>query len=1707
MAAKHAGPEKRPDSGGASRRASWRGRSADDGPAPAEYNWQRTPGDKRSAEVSRKNFRRRVTLATLTSVLLVLGGVFVWYLIYNAPAAPLLAVAVTDYSAPLPPNAFAQEDVDRFPAAATSTGFLSAGRGNLRTTALDPAQWDSSDAALKQIGDWLQHARPGGPQKNVVLLYLSAHGVVDEDGHPCLILAGESQPFDRERWLRLDRVIEILEKTRPTTNKVLILDANRMEANWNIGLLYNGFAEAVTKSLEGVNSVAVLSSAGPGEVAYAAPELQGTPFGYYVFRALTGEPAANADGDAEISLKELYHYVRSKVGEWVGRNRSDRQTPMLLLPQEQDFRLVFAVPQAGAPSAAPDSQAAYFEAIRSPWEKIGDLWQRHERLRTAKGNQPIWYDRCHEWHQFQQGLVRCEQLALAGIAYDAEAKSQLEQMEQLADELERRQDVAMPMHNLTTARRWHGWPANQDKLRLAVARHLDGSTDPPQPLPTEVTGDYFVRADGAWQWLLHRGADQGPAGISREKVREMVAFVGRPKEQPELVEMHLLRLLLPDRSLPGTGAADEVWREPIGRLFLVPALRELAELTSSLEEPRAQYAVRTELADADRLLREAEDSLFVGGDGMAKLGELVEQAEGAYRQTGDKAQRLSTAFATRDRAWSLLPYLAQWYWRRPEPRANQDVAELEAALRVIEQAGDLDAKLARYLAEQSPTKERELAGEQPIDLQDVVTAAGRVETGLERLWTNFDQFADEVRRQQTWDERSPRDIAMLLSNPLVSGDGRHELRERYFSEMSRLAATWEVAADTTRQGSDEPSVGDLNPHLLRLLATEHPALVLAGSTEPSDVLSTRKGANDKPNADWMRLAKQGGTLRDLIIKSLAPAATSAAHARQDDVANRRSALSDRERQWRRLAALCTVPSLRDKDPIRRLAQFDGNELLLWQTRRRLDDFWGNGDGDSATPPYFALAFDDTRSAARKLDADPADGERWRDLAVLCNELTETAKSAIFADAGSEQPRLSQGSFVKAIRLNLPEHLPTGTAALAAADGLGRAAQLGDQAAGGEALASRWPVVVRNQGERVFDQKLLVRQNGEQDPPANVADNARWTLAWLFRGHLQRSPFVVAPEGPSIKLVYQRHPPQPTYVTVQGDESREASVVFILDCSYSMHEDTGDGTRMDVARTALKRIIERLAVTGKYRVGLWLYGHRASITTSGARRWNGAWGVDNGVARGKDVAQIVPLGLLDAAMKAEILGLLNNDRKVQPWGATPLYLSIVEAMRTYRPGPAGGPRRLVVITDDLDQVPADTPNKTQADDVIKAVRADQKESRDSPLRIQVLHCGSEGDQTLRALVEDKDKLKGDYISVGNFGLLQKKLQEAVGLAEYEVARVDSNSESTLRRQSLGEPYLVQSVVPGRKNRYEVRLAQRSPPVRNLVELEGEESLLLSLVRDAGEDSLIHQRYDRGGQSLPPAAVRKNVFNPSPGNSDPDFNPKEFYVAAHRPEHGEGGSWAFPISIQNGDGARFSPRPTEAWVEITPVLAKGSKLPPYPVYDLSYEPERPVPVLRCEVPKWPDGSQEAEIRLWFRLRNDSDVKSREVPIADVDADASASSDLHVPGAPDARFKVRTDDLTSGQVPGWPSWPGGARLIVEEEHPPLTPTVEWLRVQTLDPPDRVERTFNFDGRWARHEFFFAEKGRLDVRRDKLVLTSRGSVQKGAVAVDEPMHAILRD
>ena len=265
---------------------------------------------------------------------------------------PLVAYIATGYAAPLPPNAWASEDL---------AGLRSLGaEGNLleekRLVDFHEAPpWESKEQWLRELRRQIETSAPGGPTKRAIIIYLSLHGAVDGQGEPCLIPPGVS-PWQSGEWIRVRELLGELFASRDEKgvwssrtrglDKLLVLDCNRIDADWRLGQFYNAFAQRLRDVVQkaDVPKLYVLNSTSPGQTAWSAPELQGSVFGHFFAQGLSGAADLDSEGgnnNHQVSLRELHSYLKAHVNQWVTENRDDRQEPMLLPDNAPDVPLVF----------------------------------------------------------------------------------------------------------------------------------------------------------------------------------------------------------------------------------------------------------------------------------------------------------------------------------------------------------------------------------------------------------------------------------------------------------------------------------------------------------------------------------------------------------------------------------------------------------------------------------------------------------------------------------------------------------------------------------------------------------------------------------------------------------------------------------------------------------------------------------------------------------------------------------------------------------------------------------------------------------------------------------------------------------------------------------------------------------------------------------------------------------------------------------------------------------------------------------------------------------------------------------------------------------------------------------------------------------------------------------------------------------------------
>ena len=122
--------------------------------------------------------------------------------------------------------------------------------------------------------------------------------------------------------------------------------------------------------------------------------------------------------------------------------------------------------------------------------------------------------------------------------------------------------------------------------------------------------------------------------------------------------------------------------------------------------------------------------------------------------------------------------------------------------------------------------------------------------------------------------------------------------------------------------------------------------------------------------------------------------------------------------------------------------------------------------------------------------------------------------------------------------------------------------------------------------------------------------------------------------------------------------------------------------------------------------------------------------------------------------------------------------------------------------------------------------------------------------------------------------------------------------------------------------------------------------------------------------------------------------------------------------------------------------------------------------------------------------------ESTIAELETNPGQLRKLRLPAAANVELGLQTEDTAAG-----------CRMVVDEEHPVEQSALEWLRVESLLPADEIRRTYNYEGRFARHEFLYRGKTRSQVRSDKLQITLRRDLQAGAIAVEKPLRVVIYD
>ena len=1673
-------PDGESESSGLPQGVSWRGKRASEA-SEVTRGWQGGTTPQPLVELRLRDRRRRVRFAMLLMALLGLFGLWMYGLLFTAVQTPVVGLVATDYEWPLPPNAWARED------------FRGLTELHLRTlnVAEVSSGWSSAEQGLRDFERKLKVQCRRRSGLHTLIVYVSLHGFVNAAGEPCLLPPGAS-PRDSSTWLPVrDLLAAIKAQALPDTwHKLLILDSGRLQTEWQLGVLDNTFADHLPQAVReaGIPQLIVLNSTSPGQTGWASAELQGSVFGHYLRQALQGE--ADADGNRRISVGELVDYLRREVNHWALTNRADRQEPLLIGEEEARRQEIVWVPRGKLPPPT---------AVESPVkiEELRDLWWTHDRLAAL---QPQRFDPLG-WCDLEHRLLWLEQLAAGGGAYGQKAVDVRDDLKRRLAAIQRREgggpDVA-PVVRLRNI-----WSDDHEALSERLVLH----TLPLARFFGTVKTPLAEQVHDQWNRF-----GQMPREPVLAEVLTQLEQLAKPQQLAPLAESAFLRLLQryrlaqePSAGTPHTAVLGTLW-----------ATLQRGEQTAVPEDERVSDWVRSLIAMADTHRRAAEDALL-DGDEQAALAE-TRLADDKYSEAGKLAETIAVGLQVRDAAYADVPYLAQWLCRPLPVDQSSAAADLEVNQTLLRLIGNLHRwgeQLGRHDQATGEAEATRLAKSQREVAQD-----------LARLQDQFRTHCAALEKSRETGPDQFREIAAVLATPLLPAEARLTLLQKLVKLDAALnqaspagaapgAKTAPAVATPTQpeeppldyrtrmetRWTSHPAWQLLNPDWLDLPPLEpmtDEALATHAAGDPSRDSATGPAA-DTARPGKLALAQQrlGQRLRELPrrltdLTEQKPAASAAAAA--DGAALAREQAHLRRSQTERLAraAASLWGQLGDRNPVAELRRFDLQQLLLWHCQRTLDDF--RGPASPRDEPFFSLAAADYLGPSGLFqELDPALAQERESLRALLA-------------AGQNAARHGLSLAVENVLLLDPSDVCRTNVAISPAVGLetgalpqGRMAFLvlhAGQRVNGLTLSRPTPAPGSEAGTAVALRFPPADRQELQLTGAPLAQSGPdLQAAAVFRGHEFTTRFLVQTLG-GVTVDYVPSANPPTRITLQGIRRQRRSIVFILDCSDSMQEETPveatEGRtlpRLEIAKSALQGMLDQLAAQGETRVGVRLFGHRVGWSTTEPvrvlRQTTYARPIPPDLSPGEDVELILPLGRFDSVMAGQVAALL---RTVRPWGQTPLYRSLVEALQDFEADEADTDKHVVVISDGMNYqfTPSASgqftvPNPTTMDDVVAAWGKLQPALHIVGFGIPEKEQAA-AEQAYRELVA---RTKGEFeTSAVEAQALLRKLDGLLAKSTYRVRNAsDQDAGAPLEQDGTVSPrrgpaHLGESLIvtppPSGLQTYDVRCQT----THTSLGLRGGENVVLELSDDGRRIDGV--AYLEGSPRF--GRLTDGRLGTSTG----------FTVGAHRPIAEQGGV-RFLVSLQH-EQRRFVPRPAEIWIELIPVTPDGRPAGArYTFYDAEFDPQTPVPALRWLAKGWPAQAQQASVRFWCK----AEATAPEVTVPLSQLKAAPADRQTFPALPGIALQLETVQRQEAI---------GVRVV--EWHGADSEGVGSLRVQLAGPagtrlrPQRVVHLFDAEQRVAAHVFFVADLKAFAATGWEIQLTKASAVRSDAQQLDKPLE-----
>jgi hypothetical protein len=1610
----------------------------------------------------------------------------------------MLSIAVSGYEDRAPwilPNALCESDIERI-----------AGAGDAANPGVNASylrHWTpgrrmavrSWDDLKLQLEEGLTSGQPQGPSRGILrgnhrnqILYLSLHLATrqtEEGRDQAVMLFPDSNLHDSTTWVPLSEMLKLVSRWRQDqdqpndpVNVLILLDCGKQQSNPYLAISTSRLTSAIQQAVKDLadKNLFALVSQSDGQLNWVAPELNGSVFGYAVSQALL------ANQHDQITLNQFQECVVKSVAFWTKQYRGEPQRPVFLQAESAvpDFPfLAGSKAPSPQPKPLPISQKAISDLSRS--------WEKHSELQQS-GH---WSNIPAEYGSQKQNLLYAEQAVLMGLP--------LRTVPDMAPSPTRTSTAfpSLAMKHAAEKSPMLELPAEMEVVEQAFLKSKNPATSVAEKEPASKPN---LPAWAIREWLLTKCEldSEGPE-LDQLLFADGLLTGSTPgvRRTPETVEAQFLRMLA--ENAPWGSTKDlALLRRSIGAAIYCRFRSEdlVAQLTTDNQvlDTRAHYRIREQLLEADARRRVAEDLIFSGRPdelkhAMAELQQISAQTKELSSQQVDA----SLQYQNRDELLAGIPDLLVLYgshsipdslnpfltpdspllaenWTETRMTNNILSSAVEAATKQAIEAtvssGQPDLDSARFLLAWKALQSSALAGPQREQVRDyaVKYLTAQCEKPVFELKWNSEESLPEA----TDENNLRRDHA---------GATFANLRTYLLAQLRHLLPDDEILKELEQHsGKDEEDLRRVLQHASQIAKEWRTDL-----QKRSNVSLISGNTNEPAYLDLMRA--------EYVLRLLGP------------ICPELGSPPLRRTQ----ASHVPVVSLR-KD-------LDRRNMLLWQAKRLLDDFWGleslhdtnhSGSSDSWFERRVTALLDEATALTIPQSAVEKGGPftvefLGENLSELLVRRSTAAKDGII-DIQSSKTVLSLPSPSPLLTPPAPE--TTLSVSLA-----GNSASAGIQAIGGRCVIYEVGGDLNNllpeaagganpEGHRVMVDIASLEKDAAAFRIRIPADTSvrRLQFQTWFRGHISETQLRLADVDEEFATLLSSKPTYgPARVAVNGDPPNlRPKVMFVLDCSASMvnvdivsGETNKKQQRGEVCRTALKKTLESL-VDHNFDVGLTLLGHRA-FWVENAQKPGGyeiqltKLAKQNGTAEGSvnpdtDVEVRFPIQTLDADLLSSISAVLDQIRESgHPKGSTtPLYLAMKTALLEMQQTDDDlAPRFLVVITDGLNEVSDDEARAAdtkfaEVSSMLENLWKTHQGSDFSRLRCHLVYLKPSQFQEpadeakFQALHAEFEKFKreqhgGLFTAADSFGIT-RELRDSLDWIEFEVP------------QSLTGPKSLSSTVefpPGTINptdQLDLNVAGRRKMLQQeFFHLEGGEHLEYTFRHRDGKLVIPEYPESRG---IRPEHVR--------------ILPK-FIVKSLLPQVKPDGNVTLPISVQavadqEGRPLLFTRRPAAFHAEIRG-LNGDAELPPIDklndnshrltslcLYDRIFQNGTPVPVIPLQFPKWTRDPIRASVDFWFRMSP--------VPGDEFDVDVSLAEAL------DSRFAVPTP------------WLEGAGLLSVKEHYSEMGTEILVRVEQIDQSqyletrvelsktaDRVERNFFIKPVNAVvHRFQFAKDNPLD-------------------------------